>query len=62
MFAQSQSSGKVEEWSDWVNMTWRMGARIGAQDLRIRAGIWSGPVALLVSRVISSFVMPLVDM
>ena len=43
-------------------MIWRMGARVGAQDFRIRAGIWSGPVALLMSNVDSSFVKPLVVM
>ena len=41
-------------------MIWRMGARIGAQDLRIRAGILSGPIALFVSRFDSNFVIPLV--
>ena len=35
---------------------------MGAQDLRIKAGIWYGPVALLVSSVISNFVIPLVVM
>ena len=45
-----------------VKMTWRIGARIGAQDLRMWAGIWSGPVALFVSSLCSRFVIPLVDM
>ena len=62
MFAQSQSSGRVVVFNDWVKMTWRMGARVRAQDLRMRAGIWSGPVALFVSSRCSSLVMPLVDM
>lgn len=39
-----------------------MGARTGAQDLTIKVGIWSGSVALLVSRVDSRFSIPLVVM
>ena len=48
--------------NDCVKRTWRIGARVGAQDLRMRAGIWSGPVALLVSSLCSNFVIPLVEM
>ena len=48
--------------NDWVKRTWRIGAMVGAQDLRMRAGIWSGPVDLFVSSLCSSFVMPFVDM
>ena len=61
-FAQSQSSGRVAVFNDWVKRTWRIGAMVGAQDLRMRAGIWSGPVDLFVSSLCSSFVMPFVDM
>lgn len=51
IFAQSQSSGKMLEMSYCVTVDWRIGPRTGAQDFRIRTGIGSGPVALLVSGV-----------
>lgn len=42
-------------------MDCRMGAREGVQDIRFKAEIWSAPVPLLVSSVVSSFIMPLID-
>lgn len=45
MSAQSQSDGREEDLGDCVKMIWRMGAQV----LRKKGGILSGPVDLLVS-------------
>lgn len=55
IFGQSQFTGRMLEVSDWVKLDFRTGARVGVQDLRIKAGIWSDPMALFESSVVSSF-------
>ena len=55
MFAVSQSSDKLPEFNDWVQITVKIGAISLQQYLSIRAGILSGPHDLEVSRVESNF-------
>lgn len=45
-----------------MKIDYRTGARAGAQDYRNKAEVWSGPVALFASCVVSSFRMSLVEM
>ena len=48
----------MEVESDWVNRLWRIGAIEDAQCFSMNAGILSGPVAFVMSRVSNSFCMP----
>ena len=56
--AQSQSRGKEEVWRGWVKIICRIGARMGAQVLRMKGGILSGPCALFTSSDSSNFCIP----
>lgn len=62
MFPQSQSTSRMLQMSDWVKMDCRTGARAGAQDFKIMAGIWSSPVTLFGPSVVNSFRVLLVEM
>ena len=60
--AQSQSRGREEVWRDWVKITCRIGARMGAQVLRKKGGILSGPEDLVTSLVSNNLRIPSVLM
>ena len=62
MLAVSQSSGKLLEFKDWVNITVKIGAISSQQYLSTQAGILSGPHDLDESKVDSKFLTLSADM
>ena len=58
MLAVSQSSGKLPEFKDWVNITVKIGAISSQQCLSMRAGMLSGPHDLDESRVDNNVLTP----
>ena len=62
MSPQSQSRGREEVRRDWVKITCRIGARVGAQVLRKKGGMLSGPEAFVTSLVSSNLRIPSVLM